>query len=83
MSAVAEQLDERVDRAMTEPLQIEELAPGMYEVTTVAGETYKVDPSLGACECPDHEYNVGDVDGVVCKHVLAVVTRVGPSAFDR
>lgn len=80
-TTVDDELDERVDRAMTEPLHIEQLAPGMYEVQTVAGDVYKVDPSLGACECPDHEYNIGDVDGVRCKHVLAVVFRLGPAAL--
>lgn len=75
-------LDDRLESAMTEPMHVAQLAPGMYEVTTLSGETYHVDPSLGACECPDHEYNVGDLDGVRCKHALAVVLREGPHTLE-
>lgn len=77
MSA-AQDMDDRVDRALADPMRIAEVAPGVFEVLTLAGDTYRCDPSLGACQCPDFEYNVGDRDGVVCKHVAAVVAREGP-----
>lgn len=71
-------LDDRVDRALQDPMSIDELAPGVFEVQTLAGETYRVDPSLGACQCEDFEYRTSQTDDLVCKHVLAVVARAGP-----
>lgn len=80
MSA-SDDMGDRVDRAL-EPMRIDELAPGIFEVQGLGGDTYHVDPSLGACQCPDFEYNVGDRDGVVCKHVAAVVARRGPDVLE-
>lgn len=79
--AASSDLDDRVDRALADPMIIEDLAPGMYEVTTLDGETYRVDPSLGACQCPDFEYRASNRDDLVCKHVAAVVARRGPDVL--
>lgn len=79
--AAASDLDDRLDRALAEPMCIEILAPGIYEVTSLDGETYRVDPSLGACQCPDFEYRASTTDDLVCKHVAAVVARRGPDVL--
>lgn len=73
-------LDDRVDRALADPMVIDDLAPGVFEVQTLGGETYRVDPSLGACQCDDFEYRTSQTDGLVCKHCIAVVARRGPDA---
>jgi hypothetical protein len=72
--------DGRIDRALSTPMAIEKLAPGLFEVQSIGSDGYRTDPSLGACTCPDAENNLGEYD--VCKHVLAVVARRGPDVLD-
>lgn len=75
-------LDDRVERAATARVAIQELAYGVYQVTTPEGDSYRCDPTIGVCTCPDYEYRVHDQPDVVCKHVLAVVFRCGPGVLD-
>jgi hypothetical protein len=59
---------ERAERACTDVVAVEDLAPGMARVVTFGG-AYVVDARDGGCLCPDKEYN----DVPMCKHELAAV----------
>lgn len=56
---------ERVERALVDPMALTEIAPRMYQVVTLAGESYRVDVEQGACTCPDFEYHEA-----CCKHQI-------------
>lgn len=56
---------DRIERALVDPMALTEIAPRMYEVVTLDGESYRVDVEAGACTCPDFEYRE-----VCCKHQI-------------
>lgn len=62
-------LGDRIERAIRDPMHVQRLAPGVYEVVTLAGDRYRVDVTLGACRCPDFEYR-GRQSGFACKHLV-------------
>jgi len=60
---------DRTVRARTEPLAVERLAPGLFEVhNRRAGTHYRVDIAEQVCECDDFRYNTGPA-GEPCKHI--------------
>jgi hypothetical protein len=58
----------RAERACTDVVAVEDLAPGMARVTTIGG-SYTVDARDGGCLCKDKEYN----EPTRCKHEQAAV----------
>jgi hypothetical protein len=56
---------DRVGRAFTEMMAVDQIAPGMFEVQTITDE-YVVDLHGRACECEDFRNN----DPEWCKHLL-------------
>jgi hypothetical protein len=74
-------LDDRTERALTEYLTVLEDvgrargAEDLYLVVSQSGNEYLVDADLGACECPDAEYNLSD--GEQCKHESRVAFATG------
>jgi hypothetical protein len=65
--AVANVIDERDRRALTETLFIKRDAPDLYLVHTASGDEYVVDTREPACTCPDFQYR-----DVKCKHIRRV-----------
>jgi hypothetical protein len=65
--AVANVIDERDRRALTETLFIKPDAPDLYLVHTASGDEYVVDTREPACTCPDFQYR-----DVKCKHIRRV-----------
>ena len=59
----------RAERACTDVVAVEDLAPGMKRVVTFGG-AYVVDARDGGCLCPDAEYNP---EQGPCKHHLAAM----------
>jgi hypothetical protein len=77
-----EPLTERAANALTEYLTVIPFAPGMYEVVSGSGKTYRVDIRGGSCECPDARYR-----DRTCKHQMRVKFETGrrsvPAWVDR
>src|SRR5215212_8775420 len=84
-----EEIERRRQRAAGEPLAVEALEPdhpvfGAFRVASEGGNAYEVEiRSLSepdnSCGCPDHQVNgLG-----TCKHVEAVLARVGRSRAAR
>jgi carbon monoxide dehydrogenase subunit G len=61
---------ERVERALSDPMQVAELAGGIYEVQTLGGDNYRVDVETGTCLCDDYEYRGEEIGA--CKHIIRV-----------
>jgi len=57
----------RAERALTDVVAVEDLAPGMARVVTVTS-SHTVDARSGACTCEDHQYNIDFAAGERCKH---------------
>jgi len=70
--------DARAERAYTDVVAVERVAPGMVRVVTWS-DAYMVDARDGGCLCPDKQYN----DPTRCKHEhAAVVADTGlPTPF--
>lgn len=66
----ATDLDERAERARSEPMTVRTLPDGRYVVETDGG-TYVVDVDAGSCTCPDHA-----IRGTRCKHLRRVAMAV-------
>ena len=64
----ATKYDDRAERALTDVVAVENIAPGMVRVVTWS-DAYPVDARDAGCNCPDKEYN----DVPMCKHELAAV----------
>lgn len=62
-------LPDRVERAF-EPMHVTRIAPEIYEVVALDGDTYRVDLAIGACLCEDYEYRGQDRAGFACKHLI-------------
>ncbi len=60
----------RFERACTEEMDIEKIAPGMWEIQH-NGSTKTVDLQQGVCSGPDYQYR-----NVICKHIIkaAIIT---------
>jgi hypothetical protein len=58
----------RAERACTDVVAVEDLAPGLKQVTTW-GDTYVVDARGSGCNCPDKQYN----DAPMCKHEVSAI----------
>lgn len=71
---VEDGMSDRAVRAREQPMVVlpqidhDGTCLGMYEVVTFGGQ-YTVEPTEGACECPDHQYNRPDGG---CKHLRRV-----------
>jgi predicted nucleic acid-binding Zn finger protein len=84
-----EDLDKRDARALSEAMVVlpdEEKARGADGLFVVIGEnsngSYLVDTVTGACECPDHQYNLPTDDGrETCKHVARAEYATGQRAI--
>jgi hypothetical protein len=64
----------RVDAALSEPMAVEKIAPGMFRVQSLGSdEAHTVDVVGGACQCEDFQYRE-----TYCKH-LAHVAFTRPS----
>lgn len=61
---LADLLDERDCRALTETMFLAEEAPDLYRVRTASGGDYRVDVREPACTCPDFQYREAR-----CKHI--------------
>ena len=74
-------LDERSERALSEPMTVRRLPDRRYVVDTDGG-TYVVDLAAGTCTCPDHA-----IRGARCKHLrrvaLSVTAGVVPAPDER
>lgn len=68
----------RIKRAVTDLMVVDEIAPDLYEVLTLAGNGYRVDVELGACPCPDAQYR-----DAVCKHQIRTRIDAETRALDR
>jgi len=68
----------RAERAVTDVVAVETLAPGLVRVVTW-GDAYPVDARDAGCNCPDKLHN----DAEVCKHEYAAIlaTTGGPTPF--
>lgn len=64
--------DDRIERALTELMAIEQAAPGMFVVRTNSGGEYTADLAEGRCTCPDFENR-----GEFCKHLFRVAFETG------
>jgi len=62
-------LGDRIERALTDPMAIQKLAPGIYEVANIEGEQYTCDVRMGVCRCPDYQHRMAEAGGV-CKHII-------------
>lgn len=58
----------RVEKALSDPMNIEEVSAPMYVVQTVGGDEYRIDVELGACECDDYHYRSEEIGA--CKHIV-------------
>ena len=56
---------------MTEPMDVDPVGGGTYEVGAQSGQSYLVDLEGGRCTCPDHTYR-----GERCKHLRRVAIDV-------
>jgi hypothetical protein len=61
---------DRAERAVTDVVAVETLAPGMSRVITFGG-AYVVDARGEGCLCPDKKHNLGP--GEVCKHHIGAM----------
>lgn len=74
-------IDDRTRRALEELMLVHpelgdaEGATGMATVFSESGTPYVVDVSLGACGCPDKQYNLGPDQE--CKHVKRAKIALG------
>ncbi len=79
-----EKLEQRTERAGTEPLVISQVN-GSFRVysATKPGTTYMVSgsPEAPACTCPDFERHRSE-PGFSCKHILAVLNQFDPLAVE-
>jgi len=64
----ATKYDDRAERALTDVVAVENIAPGMVRVVTWS-DAYPVDARDAGCNCPDKEYR----DVPVCKHEYAAL----------
>jgi len=62
----------RAERALTDVVAVEDIAPGMARVVTVTS-SHTVDARSGACTCDDHQYNIDFAAGERCVHYLAAM----------
>lgn len=59
----------RIERALTTPMRVDKLAPGVYEVQSVGSdEVQRVDVEYGACLCEDFQYRSEEIGA--CKHLI-------------
>lgn len=66
-------LDDRDVRALRECMTVLPTdAPGLYEVTTESGSTYRVDAEGQSCMCPDARHR-----DARCKHIRRVAFATG------
>lgn len=69
---LADLLDERDCRALSETMFLAEEAPDLYRVRTASGGDYRVDTREPACTCPDFQYREAR-----CKHIRRVELESG------
>lgn len=71
----------RVERALSDVVAVERLAPGLVNVVTWS-DSYVVDARGEGCTCPDKQYNLQP--GEKCKHHAAALmaTTDTPAPFD-
>lgn len=67
-------VEPRTIRAATEFMYCEEVADGLFEVTSQSGNVYTVDLREPACECPDFQHREEVTE---CKHIRRVRIEVG------
>jgi len=61
----------RAERARSEPMAVEPLGGGRYDVVTAENHVYTVNLPESRCTCPDSRYR-----GVNCKHIRRVAIDV-------
>ena len=60
---------DRARRARYEPLQAEQIAPGMFEIENLRSDgVHTVDVRGPACTCEDFQFRMGPADRT-CKHI--------------
>lgn len=61
----------RAERARSEPLSAELIAPGLFEVRNrISNRHHRVDVREGpVCECEDYRYRHASSAGFACKHI--------------
>ena len=73
------QQDTRARRAEKEGewyLWAEDPDHGFWWCRSASGNVYEVEPRVGTCTCPDHEYRCQG-NGVRCKHLIAFHAGIG------
>jgi len=67
-------MNTRAERALTDVVAVERMAPGMCKVVTFA-DAYVVDARGEGCNCPDKQYNLPDDETgeTTCKHEQAAL----------
>jgi hypothetical protein len=71
MAATHDMTSPRTRRARFRSLNAEKVAPGMFEVERLGGDTHTVDLREKACDCEDFEYRMGPAGGA-CYHLRFV-----------
>jgi SWIM zinc finger. len=74
----SDELAGRIDRAFRDIWFVERIAPRLYEVQSMSGETYRTDPTIPACTCYWFQHYPG-----YCKHALRALFEVGIPPSER